>query len=144
VARALHGQVGMRSVVLFATIVLAACMPLVDPAPQDARIDVVNLSVERLGAERVRLTLHNGGAQAVGYNLCASGLEVRTVSAWQPVRTGEVCTMELRSLPPGQDATFEKRLPLNLPDGEYRYVTRVEIPIGSEQVSITSRPFQFR
>jgi hypothetical protein len=129
---------------LLATIVLAACMPLVDPAPQDARMSVVTLSAERIGAERVRLILQNGFEQAVGYNLCASGLEVRTISTWQPVRTDEVCTMELRTLPPGQDATFEKRLPLNFPDGEYRYVTRVEIPIGSEQVNITSRPFQVR
>jgi len=60
------------------------------------------------------------------------------------VPTDEVCTMEWRTLPAGQDATFEKRLPDNLPAGEYRYVTAVEIPLGSERVDIATAPFAVR
>ena len=107
-------------------------------------MEVVLLAAERLDDVRYRLILQNGYNGSVGYNLCASGLQRWNNSTWQAVETGEMCTMELRSLPPGQDATFEKRLPDGLAAGRYRYVTSVEIPIGTEQVAVATAPFDVR
>ena len=57
------------------------------------------------------------------------------------VETGEICTMELRTLNPGHDATFEKRLPSPLAAGDYRYVTGVESPLGGSRVVLETNPF---
>ena len=103
---------------------------------------MVTLSVERFGGDRVRLILQNGHDGRVGYNLCASGLQRWSGSEWEEVRTGDICTMELRTLPPGQDATYEKELPDDLAAGQYRYVTSVEVPLGTEQKGVASSPFQ--
>jgi hypothetical protein len=124
---------------------IAACAPVTTtPPPSDARGEVVSLSAERLAADRVRLILQNGSESPVGYNLCTSALQYLTGTTWQPVETGEVCTMELRTLNPGFDATFEKTLPASLPHGQYRYVTSVEMPVGTPQVRVTTAPFEVR
>ena len=57
------------------------------------------------------------------------------------METGDICTMELRTLNPGADATLEKQLPASLPSGEYRYVTNVESPLGSAQTGVASNAF---
>jgi len=51
--------------------------------------------------------------------------------------------MELRTLPPGQDATYEKRLPAGVGSGTYRYVTSVETPLGSGMRRLASSTFRF-
>src|SRR5688572_24596127 len=133
--------------IVLSLVLLAACAPVASTPPPPAagsRSDVVLLSAERLDAARYRLILQNGYNGQVGYNLCASGLQRWSDSGWQPVETGEMCTMELRSLPPGQDATFEKRLPDGLAAGRYRYVTSVEIPMGTEQVLVVTAPFDVK
>jgi hypothetical protein len=94
------------------------------------------------GAGAVELTLHNGSEQSVGYNLCSSGLQRWSGSEWQAVQTGEVCTMELRTLAPGGSAIFEKQLPPDLSSGDYRYVTSVEIPLGGGMQGVASEPFR--
>jgi hypothetical protein len=90
----------------------------------------------------VRLALDNGAPDPIGYNLCSSALQRRDGTAWTPVATNEVCTMQLLTLNPGHDATFEKRLPANLPAGDYRYLTSVESPLGTPQTGITTDPFR--
>ena len=134
----------MRRIAFLLTAFLVTCAPVPvtsTPPPADGHASVVTLAAERLDADRVRLILQNGYSGAVGYNLCTSGLQKRNGSAWDQVETGDICTMELRSLPPGQDATFEKRLPENLPSGEYRYSTSVEIPMRNAQVRVATDAF---
>jgi hypothetical protein len=135
----------MRFTALLLALVLVSCAPVVTP-PQsgsgDARAELVTLSTERVATDRVRLILQNGYNGPVGYNLCSSGLERRSGASWQPVPTDEVCTMEIRTLPGGQDATFEKRLPPSLSAGEYRYVTSVEIPFPGQMTRIASPGFR--
>lgn len=135
----------MRFVALFLVLSIASCAP-VATSPQsgssDARVDLVTLSTERVASDRVRLILQNGYNGPVGYNLCASGLERRSGTSWEPVQTDEVCTMDIKTLPGGQDATFEKRLPASLASGEYRYVTSVEIPFPGQMARIASPGFR--
>lgn len=125
----------MKFLTVVLALVLSACAPL------QSRDGAVTLDAERVSPEMVRLTLRNGTASPVGYNLCSSVLEHETGTTWSQVRTGEVCTMELRTLAPGDSATFDKRLPADLPAGDYRYLTSVESPLGTAQAGIASDSF---
>jgi hypothetical protein len=104
-------------VLLLSLAMLAGC------ATSGAEINGVTLTAARTGS-KVLLTLRNDSASPVGYNLCSSALQ--RGPAWEPVETGDVCTMEIRTLQPGDSATFEKTLPSDLPAGEYRYVTNID------------------
>jgi hypothetical protein len=73
----------------------------------------------------LELRLHNGSAQAIGYNLCASSLERRSGDGWQPVASQRMCTMELRSLAPGGEARYRVSLE-NVPPGQYRARARID------------------
>ena len=115
-------------------LLLATCAPATTTPGLSFRADPVS-------SNTVRLTLGNGTQSQVGYNLCASGLQRRSGSEWTAVQTDDVCTMELRTLSPGADATFEKQLPASLPAGEYRYVTNVESPLGSAQAPVATNSF---
>lgn len=97
----------------------------------------VSLSAARSGSE-VTLTLRNDSAAEVQYNLCTSALQRSASGVWSELQTGDVCTMELRSLQPGQSATFVKSLPSGLGSGEYRYVARVH---GEATRDLASNPF---
>ena len=99
----------------------------------------VTLTAARTG-NNVMLTLRNGSTTPVLYNLCSSGLQRMNGAAWEAVETGDICTMELRTLEPGASATFEKTLPPDLRAGEYRYVTNVDAD-GNRSV-VTSNPFR--
>lgn len=132
----------MRLTTLVLAIALAACAPVVRPAQTSSSTTGVVLDAERLSATSVRLQLRNGSADRAGYNLCTSALERRDGASWTAVRTDEACTMELRILEPGGTATFEKTLPSGLAAGEYRYVARVDVPLGQGQVTVASDPFR--
>lgn len=126
----------MKSITaLVLAVTLAACTAAVPQAP-------IFFTAERVGGGTIRLALDNGSTDPIGYNLCTSGLQRRSGSEWTPVETGEVCTMELRTLNPGHDATFEKSLPSGLEAGEYRYVTGIEKPVGGERISVATEPFR--
>jgi hypothetical protein len=73
--------------------------------------DGVTLTAARTGS-KVLLTLRNNSAAPVGYNLCSS--ELQRGAAWEPVETGDICTMEIRMLERGGSATFEKTLASDL------------------------------
>jgi hypothetical protein len=100
----------------------------------------VRLAVELVG-DTNRLTLTNGTATPLGYNLCHSILQRRDGGSWTDVRTDEVCTMELRTLQPGASATIDKRWPSNAGAGEYRYRTRVELPHGGSGTEVVTSTF---
>jgi oligopeptidase B len=92
------------------------------------------------GAEVV-LRLHNATAGDLGYNLCNSGLQRLEGGEWTSVPEDRVCTMELRVMQPGLDATYTLRLPPALPAGQYRYVTTVEHMQSGERPSVHTNTF---
>lgn len=118
------------------TMLLLALLTIAGCAMSATESDVT-LSAVRTG-ERVMLTLRNGSAAPIGYNLCSSGLQ--RGPAWEPIQTDEVCTMELRTLQPGDSATFEKTLPSDLRPGEYRYMTNIDT--DGQRGVVTSNPFR--
>lgn len=131
-------------VFLITALLLAACAPVTNVPPAEPGSDDIHFNAERVSADVIRLSLDNGTRSPIGYNLCTSELQRRGGSEWVTVPTDEVCTMELRTLNPGADATFEKRLPADLPPGEYRYVTGVESPLGTPQTRVATGAFEVR
>lgn len=124
-----------RKIILFAVCAFfIACAPMAQQS--------VRLNASPTANRTVVLTLTNDSTSAVGYNLCSSGLQRRDGSQWTDVPTDEVCTMEIRTLQPGQSANFEKRLPPSAGAGEYRYVTGVEIPLNGSRVGVQSNTFE--
>lgn len=131
----------MRYVLSFLALSLAlACVPTVPP-PSEAVDGEVLLRADKSG-NRVELELDNGTEDRIGYNLCTSALERRTGSSWVNVPTDTMCTMELRTLSPGQKDRFTHQLPAGLSAGEYRFVTGVEAPLGAPQTSVVSNSFR--
>jgi hypothetical protein len=115
------------------------------PAPQTgSNITGVHFGAERVSATSMRLSLDNGAQQAIGYNLCNSELQRRTGSDWARVPSDTMCTMQLMTLNPGHDATFEKDLPAGLEAGEYRFVTSIENPLEAAPAAITTDSFVVR
>lgn len=134
----------MRKTLCGILLIAVACAP-VSTVPQNENVSTgPRLSAERVSSGVIRLALDNGAFQAIGYNLCTSQLERRSASGWTAVPTNEVCTMQLMTLNPGRDATFEKRLPAGLAPGDYHYVTRVENPLGGSQQIVATEPFSVR
>ena len=135
----------MKHLAVVLILLAVACTPAAsapEPAPQPP--SRVFFTAERVPPSTIRLALDNGSPDPIGYNLCSSELQRRGTSGWTRVDTGEVCTMELRTLNPGHDATFEKQLPSGLAAGDYRYVTGVESPLGGSRVVLATDPFTVR
>ena len=88
----------------------------------------------------VKLTLSNESDGPIGYNLCTSALQRRTAGKWNGVETGDICTMEIRTLQKGGIATFDKTLPEDTMSGDYRYTTNVDS--NGKPVVVASDPFK--
>lgn len=131
----------MRALLLVPAL-LCGCntTPEADPPMGDVRLAVAPTPADAGG--RVTLTLSNGADESAAYNLCTSALQRRAGGAWEPVPEDRVCTMELRLLEPGAEATFTVDLPAGLPAGEYRYLTNVEMSAGGERMAVWSEPFR--
>jgi hypothetical protein len=123
-------------------ILLLACSSSLqsDTEQQGVRLAVAPASVAAGG--NVALTLTNGSAEAIGYNLCTSTLERREGGDWRPVPSDRVCTMELRTLEPGRQDTFQLELPAGITAGEYRFRTGVELPAPGARRDVVSEPFR--
>lgn len=87
------------------------------------------------------LTLRNGSREQLGYNLCTSALET---SAGRPVPSGRICTMELRTLEPGRNATYSYELPKTMVEGSYRFLTQVEWMGSGRRTGVRSNSFEVR
>jgi hypothetical protein len=87
----------------------------------------------------LELRLRNDSNRTLGYNLCTSNVERRNGQSWQAVASQRICTMELRTLPPGKEARYSLTLE-QLAPGEYRVTTRVEGLPGK----LTTDPFHLR
>jgi hypothetical protein len=117
---------------LLSTLLISACT-MSAVAPDDISLTAVRTD------RTVRLTLRNQSGSSAGYNLCTSGLQRRTAGSWSALETGDICTMEIRTLRSGASATFDKTLPDDVMSGEYRYTTSVEWE--GNAVVVTSDPF---
>lgn len=117
-----------------------ACAPVAAPVP-DPEPSIAGVRFEATSTSgEVVLTLHNGTDAPIGFNLCSSRLERREGTVWTHIPTGEMCTMEIRSLPAGETARFEKTLPAKLAGGVYRYTTIVDLP-NDERLVLATEPF---
>jgi hypothetical protein len=101
--------------------------------------DKVTLMTARTG-QTVKLTLSNESGGPIGYNLCTSALQRHTAGKWAAVETGDICTMEIRTLQNGSTATFDKTLPDDTVSGEYRYAANVDS--NGTPIAVASDPFQ--
>jgi hypothetical protein len=137
---------GLAAVTTSALVLVACAAP--ETAQDDPRNpEGVELRVDarRVAAgESVTIRLVNGSGGAVGYNLCPAVLERRTAAAWEldPTPLVEVCTMELRLLPPGESAEYSHTIPPALAAGEYRFRVAVEAPLDQPQVPLVSNAFE--
>lgn len=131
----------MRTAIVLITVLFAACAPSVQNggAGSDISLDVVPEEA-RAGAT-VELVLANETSGSIGYNLCTSSLERRTSGGWAGVQTDRVCTMELRTLAAGETARYPYDLPTDLPEGEFRFLTTVELMDEGGRQTVWSEPF---
>lgn len=69
------------------------------------------------------LSLSNPLDERIGYNACTWTLELYHDDGWAPApfEDERMCTMELRTLHPGEVATPTFALDERLPDGRYRF-----------------------
>lgn len=108
---------------LMAAVLIAAACSSMPSGEDEVTLRVEPTTVQR--GDSVVLTLHNGDVRQLGYNLCASAMERSTAGEWEAVPSERMCTMELRSLEPGGDATYTIAIPRDLAAGEYRFTTGV-------------------
>ena len=92
----------------------------------------------------ITFRLTNRTAVGVGYNLCRARLERRDGEGdWRPVMysLGEVCTAELRTLRPGQSASYAFKTEPKLRPGHYRISTDLEDLQGRSRFVAVSNVF---
>jgi hypothetical protein len=129
---------------LAAALLLTACA---SAARTGNPADDVRLAADPASAaagDSITLTLDNGSDVEIGYNLCANSLERQTAGGWELVPLDVACTMELRSLPADQQATYRTALPASLTSGQYRYVTSVNVMSTGAGHRVASRAFTVR
>lgn len=112
-----------RRVVPLMMVLIGCAAPR--PAADAGAVTLVVEPAQVAPGDSVTLRLTTTLGDSVGYNLCSSTLQRRLVNDWQPVPSDRICTMELRTLAPGDTARFTVRLSDGLDPGEYRYHLRV-------------------
>lgn len=126
-------------------VLLAACGRTV---PSGESVEGLRLSVRPdrvLAGDSVVLTLSNRSGETIGYNLCTSALERSTEGGWRDVPSERVCTMELRTLPPGDDARYTIGIEPDRTAGAYRFRADVEAGEADEvgvRRAVHSEPFR--
>lgn len=85
------------------------------------------------------LTLANRSSAQIGYNLCTSGIQTAAGAA---VQTDRICTMELRTLEPGDSATYAYELPDDLEPGRYRLTTGATRMDSDSQTTVQTGLFE--
>lgn len=126
----------MRKLVAVMVITLGACSSSLQSGGSVGNVSLT--AAATAAGDSIVLTLANGSAQPVGYNLCVTAAERRDGETWQNVPADRVCTMELRTLNAGDQTTYTTTLPAGAAAGDYRFATRVEIPLNGEQQTVTS------
>jgi hypothetical protein len=85
------------------------------------------------------LTLANRTGERLGYNLCTSAIET---AAGATVPSDRVCTMELRTLEPGDSGNYSFELPQELAPGSYRLTTSVQRMDAGTQSPVRTEVFE--
>lgn len=116
-----------------------ACAP--GTGSGDGPITLTATPTDLPSGDSVTVTLTTTLEGGVGYNLCTSTLERESGADWTAVPSDRVCTMELRTLQPGEEATFTFVLPIGLEPGQYRYHARVEAHAATEMRDVRTAPF---
>jgi hypothetical protein len=135
----------MQHVLAMTLIVLLGCAPAGDSDQTAMPTAEVAMSVEPSNAtagDSLTLTLSNESSGPVGYNLCSSRLERSAGNDWEPIRENRMCTLELRTLPPGEQTTYSVQLPPTIEPGEYRFATNVEMLDGTARNLVRSTTFR--
>jgi hypothetical protein len=141
----LHDIAGLIGVCVWG-LSLGACAPQ-EPSGDPVGVAELRVSPDEVAAgEEVDVTLVNRSEDLLGYNLCPAVLDRREGDGWveDPLRPAEVCTMELRTLAPGDSGHFRHTVPPALTAGEYRFRVGIEAPLGGGRVEVASGPFQVR
>jgi hypothetical protein len=134
------GGFSMRWLMIAVLFFAAACSPEQLP-PQDNPVELlVTPEIPAVGEQAV-LTLRNGSAAPVSYNLCSSTLMRHNGSAWEPIPSDRMCTMELRVLAPGEEDQFTVTMPTELAPGSYRFETTISDGEGGGPESLGSMIF---
>lgn len=132
----------MRTIAFLTAVLLCACGPSLQSEGQAAdpilRVEPGTPSA----GDTVTLVLDNRSPHSVGYNLCTSVLERSSGAGRQAVPSDRVCTMELRTLEPGQRARYSMEVPEGLAPGEYVYLANVEVLDTGERRAVRSEPFR--
>lgn len=89
----------------------------------------------------VRLVLENAAGDVLGYNLCTHALERSDGGQWNALATPRACTMELRLLDPGVEASYDTILPEELEAGEYRFRIAVNFMDAERYRDLVSAAF---
>ena len=137
----------------FVLLLLASCSAMPGGCdPMYLLTDEPVYTAEQISFETgrgIRLQLTNRTSETLWYNLCTASLQEKTDKGWVPVEAGwlppdHACTLELRSLPPGESDTFEGPLRDDLQVGTYRFED--QIGVGEEDLTtpIYSDAFELR
>lgn len=135
-------------VIFCCCLFLAGCGLLgVDDFPDGVQLSVDDSEYDR--GDPVTLILKNGSDDGIGYNLCTSRLQRRQDGSWTTVhpQADEVCTQQLITLPPGEQATYETEIPSAINDGEpfppgtYRYANDIHNLNDNTQSTVSTPPF---
>jgi hypothetical protein len=131
----------MRNLLPLAIALFCACSPARSGGGGSGVVLGVSPDAVAPG-DTVVLTVRNDSPAAVGYNLCTSGLERQAGGAWEAVPSDRVCTMELRTLATGQEASYRLALPAAVAPGEYRWHTAVETMDAGTRGEVRSGAFR--
>jgi hypothetical protein len=95
--------------------------------------------------QSVTVRLVNRSRSSLVYNLCRASLERHVDdNDWRPARLtlGDVCTAELRTLRPGQSASYSFRFDREHRRGEYR--VRMNDQSGAQRWTVVSNGFRLQ
>jgi hypothetical protein len=139
----------MRLSILLIALLLSACATQPNSASFEAEYSPAGSQLAASPSPAspggvAQLSLQNGAARPVGYNLCMVALEQLDAGLWIPARSHAVsCPQEFASLASGAVVTGEAALPASLEPGTYRYVT--QLSASSENlpdVQLRGEPFR--
>jgi hypothetical protein len=125
---------------LLSALVVLGCSGAGGPVGDDG-VTLVASPDPAASGSALTLTLRNGTAATVGYNLCTSELMRVTEGGRETVPEDRFCTMELRTLQPGAQDSFQLTLPA-IPPGEYLYVTGIYPMVDGDREEVESQRFR--
>lgn len=95
--------------------------------------------------DTIQLILTNTSAHPLGFNLCLGALERRDDDGWSSVQRYPdywACPGVMRTLTPGDSATYPQQIFSFIEAGIYRFRDTVEWPLGGGDVPIVSERFR--